>query len=201
MIGIYKITNPKGKVYIGQSIDLEKRKQQYRSGVNYKNQTKLRNSLVKYGFSEHIFEIVQECIVEQLNERERHWQEYYNVLVKGLNCRLTETDDKSGKLSENTVKKISKANTGEKNGMYGKTHSEETKAKIRAASLLRTHTEEAKKRMSELKKGVPKSSEHRQVLSQIKKGVRLQPHTEEAKKKISEALKLFHKNKKESLDI
>jgi group I intron endonuclease len=183
MIGIYKITNPKGRVYIGQSIDLEKRKQQYRRGVNYKNQTKLHNSLVKYGFSEHIFEIVQECTVEQLNERERYWQEYYNALVKGLNCRLTETADKSGKLSENTKKKISKANTGEKNGMYRKTHSEEAKAKIRAASLLRTHTEEAKKRMSELKKGVVKSPEHRQVLSQIKKGVRLQPHTEEAKKR------------------
>ena len=26
MVGIYKITNPKGKIYIGQSVDLDKRK-------------------------------------------------------------------------------------------------------------------------------------------------------------------------------
>lgn len=201
MIGIYKITNPKGKIYIGQSVDIEKRKQQYISGVNYANQTKLRNSISKYGFSEHIFEVVEKCIVERLNERERYWQDHYDVLKKGLNCRLTETTDKSGKLSENTVKKISEAKTGEKNSMYGKMHSEETKAKIRAASLTRTHTDEAKKRMSELKKGVPKSLEHKQALSQSKKGIKLQPHTEETKKKISEAIKLFHKNKKQSLDM
>ena len=29
MIGIYKITNPKGKVYIGQSIDINRRFNEY----------------------------------------------------------------------------------------------------------------------------------------------------------------------------
>jgi group I intron endonuclease len=202
MIGIYKITSPSGRIYIGQSVDIVKRKQQYSSGINYNNQTKLYNSLVKYGFSEHIFEIVEQCVVEELNERERYWQEFYDVVSqRGLNCRLTTTNDKSGKLSENTIKKISEAKTGVKNGMYGRKHSEEAKAKIRAASLSRTHTSEAKKHMSELKKGVPKSLEHRQALSESKKGIKLAPHTEEAKRKISEAIKLFHKNKKQSLDI
>lgn len=31
MIGIYKITNPNGKVYIGQSIDLERRLYYYKN--------------------------------------------------------------------------------------------------------------------------------------------------------------------------
>lgn len=43
MIGIYKITNPKGKVYIGQSIDINERFKTY-SYLKCKNQTKLYNS-------------------------------------------------------------------------------------------------------------------------------------------------------------
>lgn len=105
MIGIYKITNPKGRVYIGQSVDIEKRKVNYSRLKNCKTQTKLYRSLVKYGYSEHIFEVVEECIIEQLNERERYWQDYHNVLEEGLNCRLTGADGKSGRLSEETVKR------------------------------------------------------------------------------------------------
>ena len=42
------------------------------------------------------FEIIEQCILTQLNERERYWQDYYDVLgINGLNCKLTETKDKS----------------------------------------------------------------------------------------------------------
>jgi len=105
MIGIYKITNPKGRVYIGQSVNIEKRKVNYGRLQNCKTQTKLYRSLVKYGFSEHIFEIVEQCIIEELNTRERYWQDFYNVLEEGLNCRLTRADGKSGRLSEETVRR------------------------------------------------------------------------------------------------
>ncbi len=30
MIGIYKITNPEGKIYIGQSIDIDRRFKEYK---------------------------------------------------------------------------------------------------------------------------------------------------------------------------
>jgi group I intron endonuclease len=107
MIGIYKITSPSGKIYIGQSIDLEKRRLSYKRS-QCKNQTKLYNSINKYGFSEHIFEVVEECFIEVLNERERHWQDFYNVLSEGgLNCRLTGTGDASGVRSQETIRKIS----------------------------------------------------------------------------------------------
>lgn len=111
MIGIYKITNPKGRIYIGQSINLEARQKIYaRRGC--KNQVRLYASLVKYGFSEHIFEIIEECKVEDLNIRERHWQDFYEVLGEGgLNCKLTGTDSKSGHYSEEAKKKISDSNT------------------------------------------------------------------------------------------
>lgn len=104
MIGIYKITNPKGKVYIGQTVDTDRREGVYKR-LNCKGQIKLYNSLVKYGFSEHIFEIIEECNVETLNERERYWQDFYNVLKEGLNLKLTETSDRSGKMSKESIER------------------------------------------------------------------------------------------------
>lgn len=107
MIGIYKITNPKGKIYIGQAYNLEERKGEYRK-LECKGQPKIYNSLVKYGFSEHIFEVVEECSIEELNIRERYWQDFYDVLSeKGLNCILQNTSEKPKKYSQETTQKMS----------------------------------------------------------------------------------------------
>lgn len=112
MIGIYKITSPTGKVYIGQAVDIVGRKKKY-SRLSCKKQPRLYNSLLKYGYSAHTFEVMEECKVEELNVRERYWQDFYNVLGKnGLNCKLTTTVDKSGQLSEQTKKRIGLANKG-----------------------------------------------------------------------------------------
>ena len=103
MIGIYKIINPKGKIYIGQSTNIENRFKHYKS-VDCKRQIKIYRSLIKYGVKNHVFEIIEECNEEQLNEREIHWGKYYNVLGKnGLVLRLGESN---GKCSEITKKKI-----------------------------------------------------------------------------------------------
>jgi group I intron endonuclease len=106
MIGIYKIESPTGRVYIGQSVDVTRREGSYRAMYNCKQQVRLYASFVKYGFSEHIFEVVEECSVEELNTRERYWQDFYNVLGEyGLNCVLTKTEDRSGKQSKSTISK------------------------------------------------------------------------------------------------
>lgn len=99
VVGIYKITNPKGRVYIGQSINVENRIQQYRSLINCKTQRKLYNSLKKYGPKQHCFNILEECNVEDLNTRERYYQDLYKCLENGLNCILTTSNSKSGKNS------------------------------------------------------------------------------------------------------
>jgi group I intron endonuclease len=105
MIGIYKITSPTGRVYVGQSVDCESRWKNY-SGT-CKSQTKLYRSFNKYGIHEHTFEIIEECLQSNLNSRERYWQEHYNVLEEGLNCRLQATDSKSGKMSKESILKRS----------------------------------------------------------------------------------------------
>jgi group I intron endonuclease len=123
MSGIYKITSPQGRVYVGQAVNIEKRLREYQK-LKCKSQTRLYNSLVKYGTINHTFEVIEECNIDLLNERERYWQECYDVLSRqGLNCKLTNTFDKSGVHCEETKKRQSEAN-------IGKTISEEIRLQI-----------------------------------------------------------------------
>ncbi len=49
MIGIYKITSPNGKIYVGKSICVEERIKAYRYEGRRQNQHKLNNTIKKYG--------------------------------------------------------------------------------------------------------------------------------------------------------
>jgi group I intron endonuclease len=119
MIGIYKITSPVNKVYIGQSVNIPKRWKQYR-GTECKQQVKLNRSFKKYGVENHIFEIIEECTLDQINEKELYWGMFYNVLGEnGLNLRLGEG---RGKCSDETKLRKSIA-------MKGKKQTEEHKQK------------------------------------------------------------------------
>lgn len=151
MIGIYKITSPSKKVYIGQSIDIEKRFKYYkRKSCN--GQTILLRSFNKYGVENHKFEILCECEIYQLNDKERYYQDLYSVIGEnGLNCILTKSSDKSGigvKHTNETKLKISMSNKG-------KIKSDETKALLSKNKIGNTiwvgrkHNENTKIIMSE----------------------------------------------------
>jgi hypothetical protein len=90
IIGIYKITNKEtGNAYVGQSTNLERRKRQYTYPNETKQQIRLNRSIQKYGIELHEFEILEECTLELLDDREIYWGEFYESLgPKGLNCRL-----------------------------------------------------------------------------------------------------------------
>lgn len=110
MIGIYKITSPSKKIYIGQSIDIERRFYMYKRLHQCKSQIALYNSFKKYGAENHKFEVLSECEESELNDKERYYQDAFSVLSKGgLNCRLTTTSDRSGKMSVESRKKMSDA--------------------------------------------------------------------------------------------
>jgi group I intron endonuclease len=109
MIGVYKITSPTNKIYIGQSINIEQRWKRYNK-LYCKSQTKLYYSLKKYGPENHIFEIIEECKESNLLERETYWKNHYKVLeIPSLCCRI---DGKGGKNSKTTNELISKSNKG-----------------------------------------------------------------------------------------
>lgn len=145
MIGIYKITNPKGSIYIGQSVNIEKRKKYYING-HCKGQQKIYASISKYGFENHTFEILQECLKEELNDLEVYYIEKYNSFNNPLGMNL----DSGGlvkKQSDETKLKRSKT-------LKGRVFTQEWKDKIGAKSKGRMlgfkHSEETKKKLREV---------------------------------------------------
>lgn len=86
MIGIYKITNlTNGKIYIGQSNNIERRFQEHQTkGVN--SRIPLDAAIQKYGKENFSYEVVEECAIEQLNEKEQYYIQYYNSKNNGYNC-------------------------------------------------------------------------------------------------------------------
>lgn len=151
MIGIYKITSPENKIYIGQAKDIKKRFKQYSKLQNCKGQTKLYNSFIFYGVNNFKFEIIEECDRENLNNRERYYQDLYEVIgVNGLNCKLQNSDDKIIQHSEETKQKISESNKG-------KTHTEESKKKISISKSGENHENYGKLFSIETKKKISES--------------------------------------------
>jgi group I intron endonuclease len=131
MTGIYKITSPTGKVYIGQAVDINRRLKSYANGSCI-NQPKVYNSISKYSWQQHIVEILEECDEEALNKLERYWQDYYNSVEQGLNSRYTATDEKSGRLSQEVITKLRKPKSNTEK--MKKPKSAEHVAKITAAT-------------------------------------------------------------------
>lgn len=127
MIGIYKITNPKRRVYIGQSVNIEKRWNKYKN-LNCPEQPKLYRSLKKYGPDKHKFEILTQCLLEELNEMERYYQDLYSANSEaGLNCTLTAASDRPVIVSKETREKMSRNTAANR---VGKKHSTATRKKL-----------------------------------------------------------------------
>lgn len=142
MVGIYKITNPKGAIYIGSSKEVEVRISRYKK-MKCKTQPKIYNSLNKYGVENHTFECIEECSIESLYERENYYGMLYNVLDRnvGLNCVLPKIGEKKIILSEENLINRSKAQKGRK-------ASDEAKKNMSLSQTGRKHSEETKKKMS-----------------------------------------------------
>ena len=160
MAVIYKITNPKGGIYIGSTTNFERRMSNYKNDKSI-GQSKLHNSLQKYGFKNHKTEILYECPDEERYKWENHYGMIHNVLLReNLNLALPKVDDKVPCISEETRRKISEAGKGEKNPFYGKHHSDTSKKKISDFMkgennpwLGKCHSDETKHKMSESSKG------------------------------------------------
>jgi group I intron endonuclease len=171
MIGIYKITSPSKKIYIGQSIDIKKRWLKHKTSVV---KSKLYNSFLKYGVENHIFEVIEECSIQSLNERERYYQDLFNVLEIGLNLKLTNTFDKSGLLSQDTKDKISKRKRSveeiekSKLSRTGLKRTEEQKMKIKLSRNYHILTENHKAKIGISNKGIYPTKEARLKMSKAK---------------------------------
>ena len=151
--GIYCITNIKnGKRYVGSSVSVRDRKTDHFSSLT-RNEGKnphLQAAFNAYGKESFAFFILEECTREELTRRE----DFFFELLKtrdaqfGYNIRSAERQK----------------------------HSEETKQKLREASLGHTHTKEARKKISLAHRGNKYnlgrvlSDEHKRKIGKASKG-------------------------------
>ena len=190
MIGVYKIISPTNRDYIGQSRDLIQRKSHYKY-MRCKGQPKLYHSLVKYGWEYHSFEIIhqlpEDIGQDTLNEYEiLYCNQYRRCGFKMLNVK---EPGSSGKVAEETKRKISKSS-------IGKQHSDGAKQKIRETNLGRKKSDETKRKISEANKGrviEPRSEETRRRMSEARKG---KPGTWIGKKHSEDSKAKMKKSKK-----
>lgn len=79
--GIYKLTNlENGMTYVGQAISLADRwRQHIKRGLGAETATnnKLYPAMKEYGVENFSFEIIEECLPEELNDKEQKWQDYF----------------------------------------------------------------------------------------------------------------------------
>ena len=79
IVGIYKITNHvNGKIYIGRSIDIDFRWKQH---LREKKSRAIDNAIRKYGKENFTIEVLEECSIAELNEREIYWIAYYDTYL------------------------------------------------------------------------------------------------------------------------
>ena len=64
MKGIYKITSPSGRIYIGQSTNIKTRFYNYRKSISCQKQRVLYSSFMKYGIHAHEFEVIHELPID-----------------------------------------------------------------------------------------------------------------------------------------
>lgn len=88
MIGIYKITNlVNGKCYIGQSVNINKRFIAHKNSAFNENSTSynypLSRAIRKYGLNNFSFEILEECGLFELDEKEIFYIAKYQAYGEG----------------------------------------------------------------------------------------------------------------------
>ena len=195
--GIYCITNQSnGKMYIGQTVHLQKRKKQHFWRLNegvHKNKH-LQRAYNKYGKSAFVFRVILLCDIENLTFFEQlvvdlyKPGQLYNIALECVTGTLgvipsEETRIKMGnahrgaKHSEETKRKMSKAARGEKNPNYGKSPSEETRRKLSETHKGKNcywygkhHSKETREKISRAKFGSKHSEESKEKMSLARRG-------------------------------
>ena len=193
---VYAHTNKiNGKMYVGQTCI--KPTKRWNKGKGYKDNTYFYNAIQKYGWDNFDHEIIASKLTkEEANNFERLLIKGFDLLNtnKGYNLQDGGSHGKPSEASRVNIKNAAikrsqneewrkrqkeshiGIQSGDKNSMYGKKHTEEAKQKQREASLGKHPTDETRKKMSESHIGDKNSMFGKH-------------HSEETKQKISDANK------------
>ena len=184
-IYIYKHTSPSGKCYVGQTVNIKERWK----AKSYQQCRKFYNAIKKYGWDNFEHEILCVCNTpKDANDKEAYYIKYYDSINNGYNIvpgggeyLRGENNPMYGKsptefMTDEKIlawkKKLSVTNAGDKNGFYGKHHSEETKKKLREQRIGISHplnlTDEQRRELSERSKGLWSKERRKQQADKMK---------------------------------
>ena len=119
---IYKLVSPRGKIYIGRTIDYERRMKQYEYKSKYEN-SPIYKEISKFGFdsfNKSIIETIEgerDYIENKLNELEAYYIKLYDSCKNGLNTKHYDTIIRKYNISNETKEKMSKSQTGRKHSL------------------------------------------------------------------------------------
>jgi len=203
--GIYGLYNTiNGKWYVGQSVDLEKRKSGhfYRLRNGTHTNQHLQHSFAKYGCDSFEFRILEEVPENMLDVRECAWIDFYKSDQSRFGFNLESGGNVNKHVSDETRRKQSESLHREKHYNYGKHPSEATLLKMseshkgeKSLWFGKHLPAETRQKLSEAQKGNQnakgcyRSEETRRKLSVSNKGKHFGTLSSEHKLKISEAIK------------
>lgn len=205
LCGIYKITSPTRKIYIGQSYNIKKR---WNDHQKESSNSLLRNSIKKHGHALHLFEVLYILPLDSTSSVLNNYEQFYidQYRAAGYVVMNIREAGSIGRHSESTKLKMAQKATGRKhtpetliklsNAKKGKpSHklgSKMTDDQIRAMSVRQTgfkHSEETKRKISinssRHNKGVPMSNSAKEKMIIAKTGMK---HSENHKQNISNGL-------------
>jgi len=148
------------KMYIGQTQDFWHRMSGYRTGIKLgrleQNQEKLYNAIVKYDYKFTLTILAMNVKDEDLDDTETLYIEMFDTYENGYN-----------------MTRGGKVHRGENSPMYGKKHSEETRAQMSASRMgdPRPKTEEWCQIQSERMKGDNNPQRVRLIQEYAKRGI------------------------------
>ncbi|GAB1795501.1 GIY-YIG nuclease family protein [Priestia megaterium] len=118
-VGIYMIKNKlNNKIYIGQSINLERRITAHIRDFNkgtHRNHY-LQRAWDKYGEENFLFTILEYCETDELDKKEMYYIKEFNSLVENHGYNLDTGGNLNRNFSKATRVKMSESRIGEKNG-------------------------------------------------------------------------------------
>lgn len=191
--GIYKFQHKEsGKIYIGSSVDIWRRKNAHLSASKRGSVSCLHRALREHGLDAFCFGIVEPCGRGTMLAREEYYIRLYRCAgVNGYNTLDKTSAGRYGlAVSQATKDRIGAAHKGKKvthsaesrlrmsksrRGRKRKPHSAQTRDKLRAAQKGRKHSDETRERMSRAGKGRPKSDETRARMSAWQIGLKHSP--------------------------
>lgn len=144
--GIYLIINNlNGMIYVGQSVDCKYRWNDHRKPS--KNTRPIDKAINEYGKDNFIFKMEKECLPEELDYYERETIKKYNTIFPNGYNRLT-------------------------GGRGGFDVCEETRRRQSESQKNKPPmSDETKRKLSEIHKGIPKTEEHRRKISKTLTGI------------------------------